>query len=250
MTEHVANAGHDAVTEPGPGLHVAIIMDGNGRWARARGRRREFGHRRGAESVRSVVRAAPDLGIGTLTLYAFSSDNWQRPPTEVGLLMRLLERYLRKEAPELRENGVRLRVVGRRDRLAPAIVSAIEWAEAETAGGERLELRLAVDYSSRYALLEAVRLAASRQGLAAGRPDLASELGYAMNADGPARDVDLLIRTGGEQRLSDFLLWECAYAELLFTPKMWPEYTGEDLASAMQEFAARDRRFGNVKLAG
>jgi undecaprenyl diphosphate synthase len=232
-----------------PGLHVAIIMDGNGRWAQARGRRREWGHRRGAESVRSVVRAAPDLGIDTLTLYAFSSDNWRRPAAEVGLLMRLLKRYLRREAAELKENGVRLRVVGRRDRLAPEVVDAIEWAEAETSGGNRILLRLAVDYSSRHALLQAVRQAAAKQGLPADRPDLAAELGLAMNAEGPSRDVDLLIRTGGEHRLSDFLLWECAYAELLFTPTMWPDYTGEDLAAALDDFAARDRRFGNVKLA-
>jgi undecaprenyl diphosphate synthase len=229
--------------------HVAIIMDGNGRWAQARGRRREWGHRRGAESVRSVVRAAPDLGIRTLTLYAFSADNWRRPAAEVGLLMRLLNRYLRREAAELKENGVRLRVVGRRDRLAANIVETMEWAEAETAEGQRLDLRLAIDYSSRHALLQAVRQAASREGLPADRPDLAAELGLAMGADGPSRDVDLLIRTGGERRLSDFLLWECAYAELLFTPTMWPDYTGEDLAAALADFAARDRRFGNVKVA-
>ena len=249
MTEHLSERSRRPADST-PGLHVAIIMDGNGRWAVARGRRREWGHRRGAESVRSVVRAAPDLGIATLTLYAFSSDNWSRPASEVGMLMRLLERYLRKEAAELKENGVRLRVIGRRDRLAPRIVDAIDWAEAETEAGQRLELRLAIDYSSRHALLLAVRQAARREGLPADRPDLAAELGRAMHSDGPARDVDLLIRTGGEQRLSDFLLWECAYAELLFTPTMWPDYTGEDLTRAIEEFAARDRRFGNVKLAG
>jgi len=231
-------------------LHVAIIMDGNGRWANERGRRREWGHRRGAEAVRRVVRAAPDLGIGTLTLYAFSSDNWRRPSAEVGLLMRLLERYLRKEAAELKENGVSLRVIGRRDRLAPGIVEAIEWAEAETEGGRQLRLRLAIDYSSRYAMLEAIRQASTARGLPADRPDLAAELGRATHADGPSPDVDLLIRTGGEQRLSDFLLWECAYAELLFTQTMWPEFTGEDLAAAMRDFASRDRRFGNVQMAG
>jgi undecaprenyl diphosphate synthase len=196
------------------------------------------------------VKAAPDLGIGTLTLYAFSSDNWSRPAAEVSLLLRLLERYLRRETAGLKENGVSLRVVGRRDRLAPHLVAAIETAEAKTSGGRRLHLRLAVDYSSRHALVEAVRSAAALKGLGADRPDLAAELGRAMHADGPSPDVDLLIRTGGERRLSDFLLWECAYAELLFTPTMWPEYTGEDLAAAMSDFASRDRRFGNVKLAG
>ena len=232
------------------GVHVAIIMDGNGRWATARGRRREWGHRRGAEAVRKVVEAAPGLGIGALTLYTFSSDNWRRPAAEVALLMRLLGRYLRSEAAALKENGVSLRVVGRRDRLAPEIVGAIERAEAATADGRRLQLRLAVDYSSRYALLEAVKSAATQRGLAADRPDLAAELGRAMHAEGPSADVDLLIRTGGERRLSDFLLWECAYAELLFTPKMWPDYTGDDLAAAIKDFSSRDRRFGNVKLAG
>jgi undecaprenyl diphosphate synthase len=227
-------------------MHVAIIMDGNGRWATARGRRREWGHRRGAESVRKVVRAAPDLGIGTLTLYAFSSDNWSRPAAEVGLLMRLLERYLRREAAELAENGVRLRVVGRRDRLAPEIVAAIEQAEATTAAGERLQLRIAVDYSSRYQLLQAVTRAATARGIVTERPDLAAELGTVMHADGPSPDVDLLIRTGGERRLSDFLLWECAYAELLFTERMWPEFDGTDLAAALAEFRRRRRRFGGL----
>ncbi|MEQ1857698.1 MAG: polyprenyl diphosphate synthase, partial [Longimicrobiales bacterium] len=142
--------------------HVAIIMDGNGRWAQSRGRPREWGHRRGAESVRRVVEAAPDLGVSTLTLYAFSSDNWKRPASEVALLMQLFRRYLGKEARELADNGVRLRVVGRRDRLAPEIVGAIEQAEHVTAGGGRMTLRLAVDYSSRHVLLEAIRLATAQ----------------------------------------------------------------------------------------
>ena len=232
------------------GLHVAIIMDGNGRWATARGRRREWGHRRGAESVRRVVEAAPGLGIRTLTLYAFSSDNWQRPEREVRLLMRLFERYLLKESASLIENGVRLRVVGRRDRLAPRLVEAVERAEAVTAGGRKLTLRLAVDYSSRQMLLEALRGAARAAGTDLGRSDVAALLGKAMHADGPSPDVDLLIRTGGERRLSDFLLWECAYAELLFTPVMWPDYDGTQLAAAVSDFHARERRFGGVAKAG
>ncbi|HUF75403.1 MAG TPA: polyprenyl diphosphate synthase [Longimicrobiales bacterium] len=234
------------------GLHVAIIMDGNGRWATARGRRREWGHRRGAESVRRVVEAAPGLGVRTLTLYAFSSDNWKRPEREVRLLMRLFERYLRKESASLAENGVSLRVVGRRDRLAPDLVAAIERAEAETAGGRKLTLRLAVDYSSRQMLIEALRQAArapSANG-AVGRPDVSALLGRAMHSGGPSPDVDLLIRTGGERRLSDFLLWECAYAELLFTPVMWPDYGAAELAAALRDFRARDRRFGSVAKAG
>ena len=240
-----------ALPEVAPsGLHVAIIMDGNGRWATARGRPREWGHRRGADAVRRVVEAAPGLGIGTLTLYAFSSDNWQRPAREVRLLMRLLLRYLRNEIANLVRNGVRLRVVGRRDRLAPEIVSAIEGAESATAAGRALTLRLAVDYSSRYMLAEALRTAAGPGRTESADPHLAALLGEVMHASGPSSDVDLLIRTGGERRLSDFLLWECAYAELLFTPTMWPDYTGKDLAAAVQDFHRRDRRFGNVKRAG
>jgi undecaprenyl diphosphate synthase len=239
-------------SSPTPGLHVAIIMDGNGRWAVARGRRREWGHRRGAEAVRRVVEAAPGLGIRTLTLYAFSSDNWQRPEREVRLLMRLFERYLRKESGALAANGVQLRVVGRRDRLTPELAAAIQRAEAETAGGCRLTLRLAVDYSSRQMLLTALREAARAPGAGGElvRPDVSALLGRAMHADGPSPDVDLLIRTGGERRLSDFLLWECAYAELLFTPVMWPDYDAAQLAAALGDFHARERRFGNVAMAG
>jgi undecaprenyl diphosphate synthase len=228
-------------------MHVAIIMDGNGRWATARGRPREFGHRRGAESVRDVVRAAPDLGVRTLTLYAFSSDNWKRPAAEVTVLMKLFGRYLRSEVAELKENGVRLQIVGRRDRLAPALVRQMERAEAETASGDRLLLRLAVDYSSRDLMLAAVRAAASASDIE--RKDMATLLGHAMNGGGTAPDVDLLIRTGGERRLSDFLLWECAYAELLFTSVMWPDFRGESLAEAILDFRARDRRYGRVAAA-
>ena len=228
-------------------LHVAIIMDGNGRWATARGRARDWGHRQGAESVRSVVRAAPDLGVRTLTLYAFSSDNWKRPRSEVSVLMKLFRRYLKTEIDELRENGVCLKVVGRRDRLSRGLVRAIERAEEATAGGERLELRLAVDYSSRDLMLAAVRAAAAATDI--DRKDLSTLIGEAMNGDGRAPDVDLLIRTGGERRLSDFLLWECAYAELLFTPVMWPEFRGTHLEAALADFRARDRRFGEVAVA-
>jgi len=229
------------------GLHVAIIMDGNGRWAQARGRPREWGHRQGAKAVRRVAEAAPDLGIRTLTLYAFSSDNWQRPRSEVSVLMKLFHRYLRSEIRELVDTGVRLQVVGRRDRLSPQVIEAMEKAEAETAGGEELLLRLAVDYSSRDLLLEAIRASTSASDIE--RQDLAALLGKAMHGGGPAPDVDLLIRTGGERRLSDFLLWECAYAELLFTSVMWPDYGGAHLAEAIHDFRSRDRRFGKVAAA-
>jgi undecaprenyl diphosphate synthase len=197
-------------------LHVAIVMDGNGRWATRRGLPRVAGHRAGAEAVRRIVEAAPGLGVTALTLYAFSADNWKRPTGEVAALMRLFTRYLRAETPRLLENGVCLEIVGRRDRLPAALRTAIAAAERATAGGTRLRLRLAVDYSSRWAIAAGVILP----------------------------DVDLLIRTGGEQRLSDFLLWECAYAELYFTDTMWPDFAGADLARAVAEFHTRERRFG------
>ncbi|HLL70458.1 MAG TPA: di-trans,poly-cis-decaprenylcistransferase [Pyrinomonadaceae bacterium] len=233
------------------GLHVAIIMDGNGRWAQARGRARTAGHAAGAEAVRRVVEAAPHLRITTLTLYAFSSDNWGRPPREVSLLMRLLGRYLSTETEKLRERGVRLSVVGRRDRLMPPLLAAIEKAEASTSAGRALCLRLAVDYSSREAILRAAQVLNSerRSTSMVTRAEFACLLGRAVHDCAPARDVDLLIRTGGEQRVSDFLLWESAYAELYFTRRMWPDFTGDDLAKAVAEFYARERRFGCVPVA-
>ena len=226
------------------GLHVAVIMDGNGRWANARGLPRVAGHRAGAKAVRRVVEAAPGVGIGTLTLYAFSSDNWQRPPREVGALMRLFRGYLASETARLIENGVRLSVIGRRDRLPEVLVRAIAGAEAATAGGTRLHLRLAIDYSARDAILRAAALAEGREVDRAGFEAL---LGTAVGANEPAPDVDLLVRSGGEQRLSDFLLWECAYAELWFTPRMWPDFDAATLAEAVAEFRRRDRRFGRVQ---
>lgn len=235
-------------------FHVAIIMDGNGRWATSRGRPREWGHRQGARAVRRVVEAAPDEGIDVLTLYAFSSDNWRRPTREVGALMALFRRYLRSEVAELRDRGVRLQVIGRRDRLPSTVARAIEEAEAATVGGTRLLLRLAVDYSARQALLEAARLCLPGvDGSALQLPDEATfsrALGEAIHGQGDgAPDVDLLVRTGGEQRLSDFLLWECAYAELVFVPRMWPDFCGEDLHAAVVDFRTRDRRFGRVAAA-
>ncbi|HET7234418.1 MAG TPA: di-trans,poly-cis-decaprenylcistransferase [Longimicrobium sp.] len=231
------------VDRPG-GLHVAVIMDGNGRWATARGLPRVAGHRQGARSVRRIVEAAPGLGVGTLTLYAFSSDNWQRPPREVGALMRLFRSYLASETARLVENGVRLTVIGRRDRLPEVLARAIAGAEKATEGGTRLHLRLAIDYSARDTLVRAAALAAGRE---VSRDEFTALLGTAAGAAEPAPDVDLLIRSGGEQRLSDFLLWECAYAELYFTPRMWPDFGAADLGAAVDEFHHRDRRFGRVK---
>jgi undecaprenyl diphosphate synthase len=197
---------------------VAIVMDGNGRWATRRGLPRAAGHRAGAQAVRRVVEAAPGLGISALTLFAFSADNWKRPPAEVASLLRLFARYLRTETARLVANGVRLELIGRRDRLPAPLVAAIVAAERTTAAGTTLHLRLAVDYSARAAIR-------------AGRI---------------LPDVDLLIRTGGEQRLSDFLLWECAYAELCFIDTMWPDCGAADVAAAVREFHARERRFGGL----
>ncbi len=229
------------------GIHVAIIMDGNGRWATSRGRPRTAGHVAGARVVRKIVEAAPDCGIGMLTLYAFSADNWARPSREVALLMRLFRRYLVAETDRCVTNDVRMRIIGRRDRIPSELVRAINVAEEATKHGTRLDLRIAVDYSSRDALVRAAARLADRDNLT--RDDLARAMCDVDRWDGEYRDVDLLIRTGGEQRLSDFLLWECAYAELYFTERRWPEFTSADLAAAVAEFNSRERRFGTVPAA-
>ncbi len=226
-------------------LHVGIIMDGNGRWANGRGRPRTEGHAAGAEVVRQIVQSAPALGISTLTLYAFSSDNWRRPPTEVAALLALLVRYLREESVRCRDAGVRLSVMGRRDRLPLALRGAIAAAERATASGTRLWLRLAIDYSARDEILRAASQLAGTAG-ARSRGRQGTSRGRFLAALGGAPEVDLLIRTGGEQRLSDFLLWEAAYAELVFSPLSWPEFGPGALAAAVAEFRGRDRRFGQV----
>ena len=233
------------------GIHVAIIMDGNGRWATARGQLRTAGHIAGAKTVRKIVEAAPDCGIGTLTLYAFSADNWRRPTREVSLLMRLFRRYLVSEVARCVTNGVRMKIIGRRDRIPAELLRAIVNAETATRHGRTLELRIAVDYSSRDAILRAARRIDPEQAGDAEvqRSAFAQLLAEVDNGIGASRDVDLLIRTGGEQRLSDFLLWECAYAELYFTRRMWPEFGPTDLAAAVEEFRARERRFGAVPAA-
>ncbi len=217
-------------------------MDGNGRWAHERRRPRTVGHRWGARAVRRVVEAAPDLGIGTLTLFAFSSDNWQRPGAEVRALFRLFRTYLRSETEKCVREGVRLRVIGRRDRLPADLLRAIHEAEEATQAGRTLFLRVALDYSARASILRAVKR--SQEG--PGDEDFAVLLGEAMHDVGPAPDLDLLIRTGGEQRLSDFLLWEAAYAELFFSPRHWPDFGPDELAEAVDEFDRRERRFGRV----
>ena len=220
--------------------HTAIIMDGNGRWAEARGLPRTSGHSTGAVAVRRTVEAARTIGLRLLTLYAFSSDNWQRPRPEVNALFALLSAYLADEAEKLALRGIRLTVIGRRDRLPAALVRAIESAESLTAAGFDLNLRIAVDYSSRDAIARAARRMPPRS------PAPCEDLGRILGTP----DVDLLIRTGGEQRLSDFLLWEAAYAELVFLPVPWPDFARRDLEGALAEFARRRRRFGRIAAAG
>ncbi len=223
---------------------MAILLDGNGRWAASRGLARSEGHRAGVEAVRRIVHAAPALGIGTLTLYAFSSDNWGRPSNEVASLLALLEAYFRNDASKCAADGIRLRVIGRRDRIPPSLFQAIEVAERLTTSGRALELRIAIDYSARDSILRASCWMLS--SLEISQREFAKKLGEVMHTGGPALDVDLLIRTGGERRLSDFMLWECAYAELLFTPRMWPEFEAADLAQAVEDFLNRERRFGKL----
>lgn len=223
-------------------LHVAIIMDGNGRWATARKLPRHKGHEAGAKVIRRVIETASELEIGTLTLYAFSSDNWRRPETEVTGLMNLLRLYLRRETARLARNGFRLSVIGRRDRLPNSLREAIAHAETVTATGNELHLRIAIDYSARDAILHAAAQIANQD-------DLTRE-GFSRLVTGePAtRDVDLLIRTSGEQRLSDFLLWESAYAELYFTPRLWPDFGATDLVEALADYHSRTRRFGGLNV--
>jgi undecaprenyl diphosphate synthase len=226
-------------------FHVAINMDGNGRWALARGRPREAGHLAGATAVRRTVKAAASVGITTLTLYAFSSDNWRRPQGEVDNLMRLFQQHLDAECDHLTDRGVRFSVIGRRDRIPESLRRGIERVEERTSGGSSLHLRVAIDYSARDALLVAAGRVA--KGIPPTRQAFERALHEAIHAPSGTRYVDLLIRTGGEQRLSDFLLWESAYAELFFTDVLWPDFSEADLASAVQAFAARDRRYGGIR---
>jgi len=234
-----------SLPQPDGALHAALVPDGNGRWARARGLPRAAGHRAGLEAVRRAVRAAPALGIGTLTIDAISSDNWKRPRAEVLAILGLIAEFLVEIAAQRQPAGVRVTCIGRRDRLPDDVRRAIESAERATAAGPGLHLRLAVDYSSREAILAAVAAAETRT-----RATVAAALG----ADGPPSsavpDLDLLIRTGGELRLGDFLLWEGAYAELVFLRTPWPEFGADDLAAAVAEFRRRERRFGGLGAQG
>jgi undecaprenyl diphosphate synthase len=231
---------------PGPN-HVAIIMDGNGRWAKARGLPRVAGHRRGADAVRRVVRGAGELGIPVLTLFAFSTENWTRPADEVSDLMGLLRHYLRNELDELHKNGARLRVIGNREGLAPDIIRDISGAENMTRSNSRIDVNICINYGARAEILQAVRSLA-RQVAAGELPvDRIDENLFEnelLTAGVP--DPDLLIRTSGEQRISNFMLWQCAYAELVFVDTLWPDFGKEHLEQAIAEFRRRERRYGGV----
>ncbi len=242
MENTIGDRAHLLSADTAVKVHVAIICDGNGRWATERGLPRSEGHRAGAEAARRIIRCAPQLGIHTLTLFALSSANWQRPPAEVDAISGILEEYLQVETAHCLEEGVRLSIIGRRDRLPAALRAAIGDAEALTAKGKTLHLRLAIDYSARQTIYQAAskfykvtKLSSEAFG------NLLSEV-----QRGGSTEVDLLIRTGGEQRLSDFLLWECAFAEFVFLPKRWPDFMPVDLRNAVQEFERRERTRGSL----
>jgi undecaprenyl diphosphate synthase len=223
-------------------MHVAIIMDGNGRWATKRGLPRTAGHVEGAKAVRTAVEVAARAGIDTLTIYAFSSANWARPATEISALMRLFGQYLFTETRRCVEQSIRINVIGRRDRLSDSLIKSIEQSERSSAGGGGMQLRIAVDYSSQHSILEAARRAPRGADLdSAAFRRLLNEVDHSVH---PASDVDLLIRTGSEQRLSDFMLWECAFAELYFTDCLWPDFDEQRFRSALEDYAGRQRRFG------
>lgn len=225
--------------------HVAIIMDGNGRWAAARHLPRRLGHRQGVETVRNIVRAAGELGIQYLTLYSFSSENWKRPVDEVNDLMGLLQEFVRRHLKELDGNGVKVRIIGERHGLSPEIIEIIENAERQTKDNTRLQLIIAFNYGGRNEILEAAKRFAREAVEGNVDPDTCSHHNFEKHLDTfGVPDPDLIIRTSGEQRLSNFLLWQAAYSELFFCEKLWPDFKKEDLENAVTQFASRERRFG------
>jgi undecaprenyl diphosphate synthase len=228
-----------------PPVHVAIIMDGNGRWAQARGLPRTVGHRRGADAVKTVVRSAAEMGIDYLTLYGFSSENWKRPPAEISDLMGLLRFYLRSEVAYLCENEIRLRVIGDRERLDPDIVALITEAEARTANFGALNLIIALSYSGRAEIVDAARRLAGQVAAGELDPDDIDEAAICRNLQtAEVPDPDLLIRTSGEKRISNFLLWQSAYTEFIFVDTLWPDFSSADFEASVKEYYRRERRYG------
>ncbi len=238
---------HDDTDKLSVPAHIAIIMDGNGRWAKKRGLPRTEGHRRGVEAVRKTLRGAMELGIGHLTLFSFSSENWSRPASEVSDLMGLLRRYIQRDLAEMHKNGVRLRVLGTNENVAPDIVTTIEEAVKLTRDNTRIELNVAFNYGSRQEMVRATQAIAAR--VAAGEIGVAeitdSYISDHLDTAGTP-DPDLLIRTSGEKRISNFLLWQLAYTELVFTDTLWPDFSKDDLETAIADFHSRDRRYGGL----
>ncbi len=232
-------------TSPEVPVHLAVIMDGNGRWARARGLPRIEGHRNGVNAVRRTIETAAEMGVKYLTLFSFSSENWQRPVTEVGELMKLLRRYLKSEIAELHGKGIRFRVIGDRARLSKDIIRLVEEAENTTAENTGMTLVLALSYGGRQDIAQAAKKLATSVSLGLIRAEAIDEEVFAAHLDTAGiPDPDLLIRTSGESRISNFLLWECAYTEFLFLEKYWPDFGKEDLQEAINEYGKRDRRYG------
>ncbi len=229
-------------------FHVAVILDGNGRWAEKKGKSRSFGHQAGAENVKKIVRAASDMGIRILTMYAFSTENWKRPSAEVQFLMELFGEYLIGSLEEMKQEGVQMHIIGERNMLSSGLQDKMEKCERETAGNTKIRFNIAINYGSRDELVRGCRLLAEKVKAGELEPDQISEEILQNSLFPPAsRDVDLLIRTGGEQRLSNFMLWQISYAELYFTPVLWPDFDRSELIRAVQEFQKRDRRFGGLQ---
>ena len=227
--------------------HIAIIMDGNGRWAKSRGLPRAAGHRAGVEALRRTVSAAGDMGIDWLTVYAFSSENWSRPKSEISDLMGLLKLFIRRDLAELHQNGVRVRMIGERESLAGDIRSLIEEAEVLTAGNEAMNLVIAFNYGSRDEISRAAKTIAEAVAAGTLSPSEVTPESFAQFLDTRLiPDPDLIIRTSGEQRLSNFLLWQGAYSELVFAPCYWPDFSAANLIEAVESYAARERRFGGL----
>ncbi len=228
--------------------HVALIMDGNGRWAAARGLPRSAGHKLGIDALRRAVKAASDFGIEYLTIYSFSTENWSRPKTEVTFLLELLRRFIRQDVAELHASGVKIKIIGARDDLEPSMVKLLEDAEKLTAANAKLTLVVAFNYGSRQEIVRAAQKLADQVKAGILQPqEITSELISSQLDTATIPDPDLLIRTGGEKRISNFLLWQCAYAEFVFVPEFWPEFNADIFARALDEFRSRDRRFGGVK---
>ncbi len=240
---------NNSISETTVPNHVAIIMDGNGRWAKSRGLPRTAGHRKGVEVVRDIVESAQELGINTITLFGFSSENWNRPQDEINDLMKMLRTYLRSETADLHKSGVRLRVIGDRTAFDSDIVELIENAERLMADNTNLNLVMALGYGGRQDILYAAQTLADhayRENRKLTKEEVENLFPQFLMTSGIA-DPDLMIRTSGEQRISNFLIWQCAYTEFVFTEKLWPDFTKEDLKTAIVEFQKRDRRFGKIQ---